>query len=224
MIDLTPTKLVIWDFDGTLIDSFGVFSEVLREAASLSGHSAPDEVELRKHFHGALDESIKTALNMVDGEDAVIVLNDFLKIQNEYYAEPEPHIYADALQLSRRLHEAGIQQVIVTNRDHAGRGNGSPRNIVSHSSLAGLIDEVVCGDDVEYRKPDARSLSTSKLYQSVKPDEVLVIGDQFVDAELARNLRCSAVLVNRSEDPVVHLERLGEDLSFVHIVKSLDDV
>ena len=53
---------------------------------------------------------------------------------------------------------------------------------------------------------------------------VLVIGDQFVDAEFARNLKGRAVLICRDGEPV-HLDRLSDGWEdHVDIVKSLDEV
>jgi phosphoglycolate phosphatase-like HAD superfamily hydrolase len=49
---------------------------------------------------------------------------------------------------------------------------------------------------------------------------MLVVGDQFVDAELASNLGCKAILVARAE-AMAHLDRLNNWKEYVHIVPEL---
>ena len=222
MIDLEKVKLVVWDLDGTLIDSFGVYRDILKEATTLSGLPMPDDETLRHNFHGSLDQTIQDTLKLVQGEAFEKVMNDFLKVQEDYYLEPESHIHKDALRLAERL--SGRPQVVVTNRHHAGRGNASPHYLVEHSSLKKYITDVIPGDEAPVPKPDAGVLINIKVAQTVKGEEILVVGDQFVDALLAKNLGAQAVIVNRGDDEVPHLEQLGDDLSFLHIVASLDEV
>lgn len=217
-------QLLIWDLDGTLIDSFAIYAAILAEAAELSGLSMPDEQKLLHNFHGSLDDSIKNALDLVEGDAFSKVLNDFLKVQEKYYQEPESHVYKDALTLAERAQAAGCRQVLVTNRAHAGRGNASPRYLVGHSSLKKYITDIICGDEAPYRKPDSRVLGQFLGQHTYSPEAMLVVGDQFVDAALAGNLQCQAVLVNRNPEPIAHLERLGHSHDFVKVVSSLEMV
>lgn len=225
MNDYGAVKLVVWDFDGTLIDSYAVYAEILREAAALRGVEAPTDEVMHHNFHGSLDESIKAAFDMVEGEAFSTILNDFLRLQENYYNEPEQHIYADALALMKRFDDAGIKQIVATNREHKGRGTASPRHIIEHSSLKAYVDDVVCGEEGAAKKPDAQVLAYVPATQELTGAHMLVIGDQFVDAQLASNLGAQAIIVNRNDQPVPHLEPLVEQWqSSVRIVASLDDI
>ncbi|MDB5170109.1 MAG: putative phosphoglycolate phosphatase [Candidatus Saccharibacteria bacterium] len=224
MTQLNGVKLVIWDLDGTLIDSYGVYAAILKEAAELSGLAMPDEQTLRHNFHGSLDQTLKDSLNMVDGEAFTKLLNDFLTVQENYYQKPEEHLHLDALRLAEQLTAKQVYQVVVTNRAHVGRGNASPRRLVSLSSLKNHINEIICGDDTTYGKPDARVLDALEQASGLQGSEIVVIGDQFVDAQLAQNLGGQAIIVNRGDEPVPHLAELGDDTPFLEVVSSLDEV
>ncbi len=224
MSDLGAIKLAIWDLDGTIIDSFGVFAAILTEAAELSGRTVPDEETMRHNFHGSLDESIKSVLNLVDDDDVVVLLNDFLRIQVDYYANPEEHLFPDVPALAKRLHDLGARQIVVTNREHKGRGNASPRYLIEHSSMKQYIELVIPGEATSARKPDTSVLAGVEGIRELQGSEILVIGDQFVDAKLADNLDAHAIIVNRNPDPVPHLDELGENPSFMTVVDSLDEV
>jgi phosphoglycolate phosphatase-like HAD superfamily hydrolase len=52
---------------------------------------------------------------------------------------------------------------------------------------------------------------------------MVVIGDQYIDAEFAHNIGAQAILVARAER-IAHLERLGQWQSQINIVPALDMV
>lgn len=225
MENLSGLKLAIWDLDGTIIDSFGVFSAVVKEAAMLAGREVPSEEHIVHNFHGTLDETIAAIFQLADNEaDLQVLLNDFLRIQEDYYAHPDEHILEDSFNLAKRLASQNVAQIVVTNRAHENRGTASPRYLIENSCMKPFIADFVCGDDAPVRKPDAAVIADTPLAHGLKGDEIIVIGDQFVDAKLAQNLSARAVLVDRSSRGIPHLHELGEDVSFMKIVNSLDEV
>ncbi len=224
MSSFEGVELAIWDLDGTIIDSYGIYSQVIKEAAELAQLKVPDEQTIHNNFHGSLEDSIKGALNLVDGDHLTKLLEDFLKIQEDYYSDPEEHVYNDVLGLAERLDGQGISQVVVTNRDHKGRGTASPRYLIENSSMKPYISDFVCGEDAPVRKPDARVIAGLAIAQGLAGSEILVIGDQFVDGKLAQNLGARAILVNRNPRPIPYLDQLGDISGSIQVIASLDEV
>ena len=216
-------KALAWDLDGTILDSFGLYCDILTEVFDRNSIKVPDREVLRHDFHGKLEGCIANAGN-ISGPLLDKVVADFLEVQNPYYENLEGHIFPDALRLMQRAHDKGLQQIVITNRAHVGRGNASPRHIAQRSPLSGFISYVVCGDDNPFHKPDARMLDQAEHELGLQRSELLVIGDQHVDAVLAQNLGVHAVLVNRSADAIPHLETLEDHKSYTTIVTSLDAV
>lgn len=224
MIEIAP-KFVIWDLDGTLIDSFGIFADILADVIKPHGLAMPTADVLHKNYHGTLHHTIGAVLAPAAVELVDELEKDFLIAQEAYYENPETHIYADSLRMAERLHAAGIKQVIATNRFHEGRGNASPLHIVAQTSLKPFIDFVLCGDETDFRKPDARVTDDIPLLQGVSRSEIMVFGDQYVDAELAHNLGTSAVLCNRhATEAIPHLDDLRSRSARIDVVTSFDDV
>lgn len=88
-----------------------------------------------------------------------------------------------------------------------------------------IIDTVVSGDDSEHRKPKPAVISRLLDSGQITPETTLVIGDQFVDGEFAKNLGARAVLVCRREGQIPHLEKLGEGWQrHVDIGKTFEEV
>lgn len=218
-------KAIIWDFDGTIIDSLGVMQGVLAEVLPKYGYEVPSDEIMAKNFHGTLHDSISTALGGVEPAIMKTILEEFLLRQSLYYEDAERHFLADSVGLVGRASRAGLTQIIVTNRDHIGRELASPRSIVERSRLGSSFTRVIAGDDSSYRKPDPAVLGTFLNEYKLAPEDLLVIGDQFVDAEFALNLGAQAIIVDRAGAGLHYAERLPAGWhDAVTIMPSLDAV
>lgn len=216
---------VVWDFDGTILDSFKLNTSTMTEVMQRRGMKVPPPEVFAHNYHGLLRDSIKHICG-VDGALLDELFEEFIQTEERHYERPDNLYFADALDLLRRNHKAGLKQIIVSNRVHHSAGHlGSPRNLSCREPLAGIIELVVCGNDNEFHKPDARVLDEAEHLLGLERDKLLVIGDQFVDAELAHNLGGRAVLVARTEQDIPHLDKLKDGWQdHVSIVKSLSDV
>lgn len=212
---------VIWDLDGTILDTFGYTLGILREVMPKHGFAPPTRQELAKNYHGTMRDVFNGLVFEATDSQLDALLQDFMVLDDEYIQHPDEHVFEDAVRLAKKLHEAGMRQIVVSNRAHGtNRKFASPRNIIMASCLADCIDQVVCGDEVSDNKPKPGAVE-GVVKDSAK---VLVIGDQFVDAEFARNLNGRAILICRDGEPI-HLDRLsGGWEKRVSIVKSLDEV
>ena|SRR3981081_3655134 len=81
-------QTIIWDLDGTLLDSFGIYSECLNKV--LSQHNMPiaQEAVLRQNHHGTIEDSIANILNdmrqHVSEQELAGIIRDFLELDNAY--------------------------------------------------------------------------------------------------------------------------------------------
>ena len=200
---------ILWDLDGTLLDSLGVLEGGLATVLPKYQRQLPSHETIAMNFHGSLEDSIRNMLGDVSDEELAAIINDFLVTQDTYYDVVQDHLYKDAVELARQAHSDGKQQVLVTNRAHEGRLKASPRSIVEHSELREYIDKVICGDDSEHRKPSPAVLGA--FLETLDAERTLVIGDQFVDAQFAHNLGATAILVDRQGSGIAHLETLDAD-------------
>ncbi len=216
---------VIWDFDGTVFDSFKIQKEVLSELLRRRNMAVPSHQVFLHNYHGRLHDSIH-AISGAEGQLLDELVQDFMRTEEYLYEEVAELYFSDALDLMRRCHSLGIPQVIVSNRKHCSDAwVGSPRNLAARVPLTGLIDRVVCADDGETWKPDARMLDRAEQELGLDCTKSVIIGDQFVDAEFAQNLDARVVLVSRMAEGVPHLERLRPGWQDrVHIVDGLHDV
>lgn len=228
MVEINPnaTKAILWDLDGTILDSPRLMRILVDELADSYSLERPADEKIAQNFHGSLSETLGNILGVTDQDNLVAMLGTFLVNQEHHYESIESHLLSDAVELMGRASTAGLKQAIVTNREHVGRGTASPRAIAKHSPLSEHISEVISGDDFAlFRKPDPRIVEKVLTKWSVLPSEVVVIGDQFVDVQLAFNLGTQAIIVSRGSDELINSHHLpnGWEES-VSVVRSLHDV
>lgn len=214
----------MWDMDGTLLDSFGIYVDILAEVVKQEGRVMPTREECVRHFHGSLEESIQNVLGIKSAEELALTIEKFLKIQENYYqGDVNAHLFNDATMLAQQAAKKNVKQLLVTNRAHINRGSASPRAIVAATVLADCIHEIRASDEVEFRKPDKRVVVGWLEANNISPDEVLVIGDQHVDAQLAANLDVRSLLVGREGD-IPHLDMVESNTHKPLVVGNLHDV
>lgn len=225
-VNLRGIKAVAWDMDGTMLDSIGILYAVTEEVCVEMGRAMPEMDVFRRNFHGSLDDSLKAILSLETDEELSVVLGHFMRFQGKHYERLDGRLFDDALDLSQRAADAGLLQIVLTNRAHNNRGYASPRSIVARSILSGHIDEVRCGDDPSgLKKPDPAVAQDWLERHGIKPENLLVVGDQNVDALLALALGSKAVLVQRSDESIHHLDQLPHNWQdHVTIVTSLQDI
>lgn len=221
-------QTIIWDLDGTLLDSFSVYQDCLNKV--LRGHGRPEVSEqiYRNNHHGFIEDAIVGVLNEANQkyteEELARIIHDFYKLDNAAISEVNSYIFTDAIRLAEHAHQSGKRQIIVTNRPHGiNRGNGSPRTLIANSSMRALFSAIICGDDSQHKKPHRKILEKHFGPSLAELGKAIVIGDQFVDAEFARNIGCGAILVTRTTE-IAHLAQLKDWQNHTHIVPSLDNV
>lgn len=227
MVMITPeTTTVIWDLDGTLLNSFNILESLIDEISADFGVVAPTQEVLLSNFHGTLRDTFDGVFQGQLSQQAINAFEQcFLTRQDSRYARVDEHLLTDAVDLSSRLTKSGITQILVTNRNHKAQGRASPRSIVEHSLLNKHIEHVICGDDSELRKPDRRVVEGLLGDLGVTRSEVVIIGDQHVDAQFALNLGCTGIIVSRGGAGFAH-DKLSHTNWQQHItvVDGLEDV
>lgn len=224
-INIKGVEAIAWDLDGTLIDSFHITEQIVVEIAKEQGYKIPTRPEMLRNYHGSLEDSLTAMLGLKTAQQHEAVMGSFLEKQAILYGgDLDPLLFEDATQLAKQASEKGILQLLITNRAHAERGRASPKVIVAETILAGYIHEVRAADEVEYRKPDKRSVADWLDTHDIDPDNLLVIGDQFIDAQLAINLGSRALLVERNAEAIPHLDQLDIDKDQVVVTDNLASV
>ncbi|MEH6443481.1 MAG: HAD family phosphatase [Oceanospirillaceae bacterium] len=184
-------KAVLFDHDGTIVDSEQAHFEMWKDILSLYNVELSHE-EYTNQYAGIPTKTNAKALiekYSLDVEAAELILAK-TEITNKYLATQAFPLMSGALESVRYFYERGLKIGIVTG---AGR-EGVNKTLVSHG-LEKYICVVVSGDDVENSKPapDCYLLAAKKL--AIQPLECLAIEDTYNGslAAIGADIKCIGV-------------------------------
>ncbi len=174
MVDVTPFKAVLFDWDGTLVDS--AESTYRTYVRLFAGYGIPFDREIYARTYSPAWHNTFRQLGLAeerwDEADAKWL---------EYFAEETTGLIADATDALERLSRSGLVCGIVT----SGTRSRIERELVDlgvHHHFA----HVVCGNDGHRKKPHPEALSVCLDRLGVAPDEAAYVGDTAEDVMMAR--------------------------------------
>jgi phosphoglycolate phosphatase len=178
-------QLIVFDLDGTLIDSRRDLAESANQLIEeRGGRPLPEDAIGRMVGEGAA-VLVQRALAAAGLADAPAALPRFLEIYDGRllaYTRPYDGI-ADTLRAARRRARVGV----LTNKPAR-----ATERILEGLHLRELFDEVVGGDGPWPRKPDPSSLVAMMQRAAATAQTTLLVGDSVIDHETARraSVRC----------------------------------
>ena len=192
MEEKTPLRAVLFDLDGTLLDTLPDLHAAVNHALSLHGYPLRTLDQTRQAVGNGVKKLILRSLPKgVDEGEAEAVLADF----RAYYAEHSTdltHPYPGILPLLRTLTERGVAVGVVSNKYDA-----AVRQICAHY-FPSLID-LALGEDEERgirRKPAPDAVLSALAALGADHRSAVYVGDSEVDAMTAENAHLPCLLVS----------------------------
>lgn len=167
-----PTRAVVFDLDGTLLDSLGFVLRALEHA--LEPYGVRPTAEIFTRLGGPPQRFLPELIPDPRGADEVLARLARFHTTHGHLLEP----YPGATSLLRELHAADVKLGIWTGRDRA-----SAQVLLRRHGIEPLFGAVVCGDDLDSHKPDPAGLRLILQRLAVDPAETLFVGDADVDVE-----------------------------------------
>lgn len=169
-------KLVIFDFDGTLADSFAMFLEIWKVAAKRYGFKDVSENDLERLRDCSAREIIAEV--GLPWWKLPLVTRHMRKLMRERI--DKVRLFDGVEAALKTLKSEGVKIAIVTSNSRE-----NVERVLGADGIA-LIDHLGCGASVFGKKPKIRSAMKAS---NVSPKEVLCVGDEIRDAEVAKELR-----------------------------------
>jgi phosphoglycolate phosphatase len=172
-------KLVIYDLDGTLIDSALIVQSIINQMRREQGRDPIDKEKLIPWLSLGGEDLISNSLE-VSGAELNRCLGEF---RDRYYETPTPvkSVYVGAMETLERLHQLNIKLAICTNK---------PRKLADKVlTETGLFDKfsfISAGGDLPTKKPDPRNIELCFKGLSTAPKASIMVGDSTIDQRLAK--------------------------------------
>jgi len=174
-------KAVIFDLDGTLVDTADEFVVVVQALRAEHGCAAMDPQRIRASVSNGARALVSLALDLPEHAEGFETQRlRLLELYSEVLgtvASPYPGITALLAELNLR----GVRWGIATNKPRAYTGP-----LLQRLALQPPPQSVVCPDDVTERKPHPESLLLNCRELGCAPAEAIYIGDHPRDIEAGR--------------------------------------
>jgi len=175
-------KCILFDLDGTLVNSLAVTFNGFNHAFQKFGGKALSPVEIMAYFGPGEKEIFAKILGDEHAESA----------QAEYFAYTRG-----------RLQEAplfpGIAEVLAECRTReipigivTGRGRESTHFILDHHGIRDQFGCILTHDDLSSSKPSPEGILKALEILGCKPEEALYLGDMWMDVRAAKRAGCKA--------------------------------
>lgn len=180
-------RAVVFDLDGTLVDTLPDLARCLDQALLDEGLPAAGPALVRRSLHGGLEGSVDAALagGMAVFRRAAVLA----RYRALYDADPAraSRPFAGVVPLLQRLRQRRCPMAVCTNKTEA-----TARRVLQRLGLAEGLDVVVGADTCGRRKPDPAPLRLALAMLRTDADQALMVGDSPVDRDVAcaAGLRC----------------------------------
>lgn len=172
-------KHIIWDFDGTLFDSYpGMVNAFLRALKKYEIEAEYDEV-LKLFLN-----SEKTAVQYYQNQ---FLLGEEL---TEVYQDEKSHIdlsnmlpFPYAKEVCQKIKEAGRYNYILTHR------GSTTYDILRKNGMVELFTEIVTKDNQFARKPDPEAIYYLLDKYQIHPKEAMIVGDREIEILLGQKAK-----------------------------------
>ena len=200
--------LIIFDLDGTLVDSVPDIALSLNATLTEVGHpSLPIETVARFVGDGAAKLLERALPRSETGTDLKALLTRFLG----HYADHlcvNTKLYPGIIDLLDSLSRAGIATAVITNKSR-----DMARRLLEILAIADRFVAVIGDGDGYPRKPDPSAARSILTQVGVRPERTVVVGDGLPDVKMAHAVPCPVVAAAWGYVPLAQLQ--AESPTFV---------
>lgn len=199
-------QAVLFDLDGTLLDTEADFTFILNSMLVRYGQPALDAALVRKLVSAGALTVVRQGF-VLDEHDPRLpgYLTEFLDLYAEQIPATRASLFEDIDLLLAHLNERGLAWGIMTNKS---RRFSAP--LLERFESFATCATLVCPDDVGKGKPDPAGLLLACTQMGVEPAHTLYVGDHPRDIEAALAAGMPGIAVGWGYLPEdIHIEKWG---------------
>jgi phosphoglycolate phosphatase len=219
-------KLVVFDVDGTILDSIGFFESVLERYSRENGLPKPCIQTIKNGYGAPHEHDFKWGVTMEEQLrhfEAACIYSDHLALSGEH----PPRMFRGVEEAMRRLTDTGHTLALVTSKPEA-----PLKYFLNYHDIGGLFSGVRLREDIvrrgEKEKPAPDMLLSIMRELDFKPERTVMIGDTTMDMRMGRGAGAHTVGVTwGAHSPDMLIEAGAHrvvDTDFSGVVAVIEDI
>jgi len=177
---MAMTKLVIFDWDGTLCDSVALISSCIQLAAAENQLSVPSRESAANIIGLGLPEATNQLFPGIDEQKAALFTASY-SAQFRAQDSAPCEFFDGVLETLSQLRAQGCLLAVATGKSRAGLDR-----VLSAMNMSTFFDGSRCADET-LSKPNPLMIKELLAELLVSPDEAVMVGDTEFDLEMAQN-------------------------------------
>lgn len=180
--------LIVFDWDGTLIDSIAWITHCFEYAAERCELAFPGKQQAKN----VIGLSIENAVQALFPDADVISRAKLIRRYSETYHSQElnrAHFFPGAYEMLVELKASGISLAVATGKTRKGL-----ESVLHSTDTADLFEITRCADESE-SKPSPKMLHEILAHCQIRPERALMVGDTTFDLMMARNANMQVAAV-----------------------------
>lgn len=208
-------KAIIFDVDGTIMDSIGRIIECMQEAAKKYKVRLPTEQEVKDIIGITLRHAVEVLFPEQSQEMIDLITDEYRRLYNLWEDERPTNLYPKVMDTLKELKERGYILAIATGKSKKGLAR-----LYRDQELCSLFSAAKTGDQVK-SKPDPMMLEQLLAELNLKPHQAIMVGDSNLDLRMAKNIAMGSIGITwgvhnkellAAEEPLAIIDDLQEIL------------
>ena len=174
---------IIFDADGTLLDSFELIVAAYRHVAEVHSLRIPTAEEIQAQLGKSVSDIYKSLYPSCS-------VNDLLQTNGEFIAANvmNTQAFEGVYEVLFALHARNLKLAILTSGTH------KVINILQHHGLEKYFSSIVYQERIQRPKPDPEGFYLAAQECGVSPGEAVMVGDMVVDILAGKNAGALATI------------------------------
>lgn len=185
----TGIECVLFDLDGTLVDTAADFQQVLDIMMERENKPRIERERVHQTVSDGARALVKLAFNLEERDPAFTTrLEELLELYYQQLARTAASPYPGVLPLLSRLEASAIPWGVVTNKPEK-----YSLRLLENLQLLDRCGSLVCPEHVQDRKPNPESLLLACQQLQCETERTVYIGDHLRDMQAAKNADVIAI-------------------------------
>ncbi len=206
VIKKIAADLIIFDLDGTLIDSSEDIAWATNRTLNAFGHDLMDMEEIKENIGWGVKSLLEKLMPEETPERIMEARDKFLDFYGGHLVV-KTYVYPGVEDTLTHFKSRDKKMAVVTNKPA-----GLAEKILKELGLSGYFMSVVGGDSFSNRKPHPEPVEKVLGFSGMKPEKAVIVGDSPIDCETGKRAGTSTIGVTYGFRSKIEIEEACCDM------------